>query len=161
MHKVAVLAVLLGFLVISANTTLGAGKPSECDQTQCVAGSAVSIKAVKGSPFFICPSLALADYTNFVLGVVAIGQILGGARPDISPETGEPIQTGATKIILDNKRQRAGAATFDEAAAKCKLGKSTGGLTVMNNSDDQYIWVGNSTMTFWAPKFSAYLTGKQ
>jgi len=122
----------------------------QCNFADCDAGTAVVTATKKDGPFFSCETEALADYTNFVLGLVS----LGGKVRNIDPETREPQYEGATKTMLDQLRSKAGVATFDEAGSHCRLGPYRHRVIVMNyQKDRQSTWVADtaSKSSFWLP----------
>jgi hypothetical protein len=136
------------------------GERASCDEAKCVAGTPISLVVRKGEPYFVCPTLELVTYSNFVLGILAVNKEFSGRMSDVSPVTGEPELVGESKAMIDTLRRKARVSTFDGAVAKCTYGKNTSNLTVMNNADALYIWVGNGKTAFWVPKFAAHIRKK-
>lgn len=127
-----------------------------CAVKACPAGMAGVTYATKAEPFYACPTAELAEYTNFVLGIAAMGAAMG-SMPNVSPVTGEPEMEGTTKGMMGMFRERAGVKTFDQAVAQCFPGKGKKKVVVANNpKDGTVIWVSsdNPKMMFWIPKAS-------
>ena len=132
-----------------------AGVNTRCDVVTCAAGSKVISYAKKNEPYYMCPTRELAEYTNFVIGLVFLSVQISGKMPNISPITGEPEYVGETKTRLDRMRDLAGVSNFDQAVASCKLGKNALHMFVTNNpKDGNLIWVSDekSKKLFWMPK---------
>lgn len=155
---------VIGFVVGVVISTSSFGAKDEistrCNIAECFAGSKVVTYAKKGDGYFACPTAELADYTNYVRGLVGMVYGLTGRMPNISPVTGDPEQTGKSKELLDALRSLAKVRTFDQAAALCKEGRGAVKATVLNNpKDGMSIWVGDAKTdsAFWMPKGSANL----
>ena len=143
--------------VVACNISLGSvadASPTMCTPDSCKAGTQAITYATKQEPYFACPSRELADYTNFVVGLVAIQASLG-AFSNISPETGEPEVTGETKQMLDGLRVRAQASTFDDAVASCSKGKAKRKVLIINVPADALmaVWVHDdkANSSYWMP----------
>jgi hypothetical protein len=108
-----------------------------------------------------CPTRELVEYTDEVIGIVALTISVSGRPPNISDKTGEPEYLddkdgpNESRLILDRARKRANVRTFDEAAARCSGGINKVKVRVMNSPEDSSaIWVQNekTKATFWMPK---------
>ncbi|MDE1942730.1 MAG: hypothetical protein KGI47_06260 [Betaproteobacteria bacterium] len=149
---------LIGVIVVSIliYSTVSYSKQGEtCFLTKCAAGTVGKTHSSKNDHYYACPTKELAEYTNFVIGVMALTYQMTGNIPNISPDTGEPEYEGQTKEMIDNLRSDARVTTFDEAAGKCVDGEN--GLTVVvanNPSSGSAIWVvdRHKNNGFWMPK---------
>ena len=137
------------------------GDPSidnRCSISECFAGTAVKTFAEKSDPYYACPTKELSEYTNFVIGMVSASMQMTGRIPNISPITGDPEWSGGSKLILENLRNGAGVATFDQAIALCANGKNGIKVKVMNlPADSLVMWVHDPkrNISFWMPKSHA------
>jgi hypothetical protein len=132
-----------------------------CSATKCYAGDKGTTYATKSDIFLACPTRELAEYTNQVIGIVALTISISGRPPNISDKTGEPEYLDGrdgpneSRLMLDRARKRANVRTFDEAAARCSGGANKVKVRVMNSPEDSSaIWVQNekTKATFWMPK---------
>ena len=114
-----------------------------CDQVVCGPQQTVIARGRKSDFGYACSSKELADYTNYVVGLVAI-QAAVGAAANINPQTGDIESSGATGLIQTLLRERAGVATFDDALSKCLIVNRTVRLKIANDG-------GNSTNAWAAP----------
>ncbi len=127
---------------------------SRCDIAECPAGTIVVTAPAKDGAFFACRSEALSDYTNFVLGLVAMQKELTGSMPNIDPETGEPAYQEQTRQMLNELRSKAGVTTFDQAVAMCARGPHRQKVTVMNfekGRTSTWVGQGKSGASYWVP----------
>jgi len=69
----------LAALAVSANAA-----ETRCDITQCPAGSKVVTYATKSEMFYACPTPELAEYTNFLLGLITVQYTLTGTLPNVN-----------------------------------------------------------------------------
>ena len=127
-----------------------------CMAVECAAGTRAVTYATKQEPYYACGSRELADYTNFVLGLVVMQKQLTGTMPNVSDKTGEPEYHGETKLMLDSLRKKAGVTSFDQAVSMCTKGLGKLKVVVLNNpKDSNAIYVAtDSKKTFWLPKTS-------
>lgn len=155
-------ALLLVVVLAGAVSQAGAVQTT-CATTECAAGDTAVTYATKSEPYYACPTRQLASYTNFVLGLLAMHAMLGGKMPNISDKTGEPeypdsgSKPNETRLMLDVLRREAGVSTFDQAVARCVLGRGGQRVTIMNNPKDEVVaWVSTDKQkaTFWMPKSS-------
>lgn len=149
-----ILSLLLVVFSVSVVMAQGPQKKS-CSLTDCPAGTKAVTYATKNEPYYACGTRELVEYTNSVLGFLAMTVQLGQPMPNISDKTGEPEYTGETKAMLDTLRTKAGVATFDQAVAKCKKGTAKIKVTVLNNPKDSmaiYVMKDLQKTTFWMPK---------
>lgn len=157
---IAILTLLLNPLEFALAASGSAAAYTQCNVANCPAGSKVLSYAKKDDPFYACPTQQLGTYANYVIGMVSAIYSMTGQMPNISPVTGDPEQTGQSKILLDALRKEASVKTFDQAVAMCKSGKNRVRLTVMNFPDQgQQMWVGDEKTkeSFWMPKSHANL----
>lgn len=137
-------------LAVSAGAT-----ETRCDITPCPAGAKVVTYATKSEMFYACPTTELAEYTNFVLGLITVQYTLTGTLPNVSPATGEPEYQGETKSMISVRRNAAKVRTFDQATALCKEGKKGWRLLIANNPPDkQFLWAFDekTKQNLWYPK---------
>jgi hypothetical protein len=146
------LSQLITVAIASIAVTANAGEM--CTTDTCKAGTKAITHATKTEPYFACPTRELADYTNFVLGLVAMDAMMG-ASLNISPQTGEPEVEGETKAMLDHYRTAANAPTYDAAISLCHAGKSKHRVILLNVSDDTSlaVWVHDERQNenYWMP----------
>lgn len=150
MHK------LFTGLLLALSFAAVAGENKSCSLHDCAAGSMVVSYATRSEPYFACPSQELSDYTNYVLGIIEMNAMFG-EMPNISPDTGEPEQTGKSRAILDYLRIKARVSTFDQAVAACKKGRGGLRLMVANNpkgGTSMWVFERKTKKSFWAPKSS-------
>ena len=141
-------------LLVAPCVALASGAENSCLEKTCPAGTKATTYAKKSEPFFACPTIDLAEYSNFVVGLVQMGAAFG-SLPNISLVTGEPEYQGETKVLLDQMRKRANVSTFDEAVATCIKGKNGVKVLVANNPVDRSVlWVqaDKTGEMFWMPK---------
>ena len=127
-----------------------------CMAVDCPAGSRAVTYAKRQEPYYACGTRELADYTNFVLGLVVMQKQLTGTMPNISDKTGEPEYQDETKLMLDSLRKKAGVTTFDQAVSMCAKGVGRLKVVVLNNPKDNNVIyvVTHNKKTFWLPKTS-------
>lgn len=105
--------------------------------------------------------MELSDYTNGVLGAVAIVVGLGGQLPSIDTKTGEPRFAGETADYIRNLRLQARVKTFDEAISKCSTGSAGLRMRVANFEKNKFsMWVFSTkdpSRSFWMPTAHADL----
>lgn len=132
-----------------------------CQTAKCTAGQTTTTYATRSEPYFACPTRELSDYTNMVLGLVALTAQFGGSMPNISPETGEPEfrddanGPNKTRQMLAYYRGKAKVSTFDQAVALCAEGRSGFKVTILNIRDDEMsTWVHDSkrNVSYWLPR---------
>lgn len=149
--KKPILAVVILAISLPA---ISAEQSKDCSIIACGAGTKAVTYAKKGDPYYSCPSYELSEYTNSVLGFVAISRQLSGRFPKINPVTGEPVLGGDTKAMLDMLRNNAKVRTFDQAVSYCSKGKNKLAVTVVSNPIDSLSMrvsdEGNNQ--FWMPK---------
>lgn len=149
--KNSILAVVLLAFSLPA---VSAGQSKNCSIIACGAGTKAVTYAKKDDPYYSCPSYELSEYTNSVLGFVAVSYRLSGQFPKISPVTGEPVFSGDAKAMLDMLRNNAKVRTFDQAVSYCSQGKNKLSVTVVSNPADSLSMrvsdKGNNQ--FWMPK---------
>lgn len=128
-----------------------AKRGDECSDAQCQPGDKVKLRLPKGEKAFLCQTEAASDYVTTVYGMVSLQVTLTGKRPQISPETGEPVYDGDSKRLMDHLRGRANVSTFDEAVAMCREGRNGQIFTVMNSEKSTTaIWVaGKDGVPVW------------
>jgi hypothetical protein len=125
-----------------------------CAVSECRSGTKAITYSRKDDFYYSCPTMELAAYTNTLIGIAAI-QSMTGTPPNISPTTGEPEVTGATKTQIDSLRSKANVSSFDQAVALCTHGKHGIKVTVANNhAESDMVWVSNdkTSKMFWMPK---------
>jgi hypothetical protein len=131
-----------------------------CSISACPAGSSVVTASKKEGPFFACETSELSDYTNFVLGLVAMGKAIGAPPANLDPQTGEPAYQGTTKDMLDDLRGKASVESFDEAGSHCAFGKFKRRLKVLNYVQGRSsLWVidEKERKSYWVPTSSVDL----
>lgn len=137
------------------------GLSGSCSATKCYPGDKGTTHATKSDMFFACPTRELVEYTDQVIGIVALTIAVSGRPPNISDKTGDPEYLddkdgpNESRLLLDRARKRANVRTFDEAAARCSRGANKVKVQVMNSPEDSTaIWVQNekTKATFWMPK---------
>jgi hypothetical protein len=147
--KAITLAAIFCCSVASANPN------TQCNIAACNAGAKVVSYYSKSEPYFMCPTQELAEYTSFVLGMMAASYEMTGSLPNISPITGEPEAKGDMKIMMDRMRSHASIKTYDQATALCSPGKGGLKLMVSNNpSNSMVMWVfeEKTKASFWVNK---------
>ncbi len=138
----------------------GSDISTSCQVKKCFAGDQVISFATKKDPFFACSSMELSEYTNTVLGLIAISIQFTGHLPNISDKTGDPIVQGETKTLLDNLRAAAGVQTLDQALHNCMQGIGKRKLIVLNfpeSADRGSMYVTDTLrkLSYWMPKGAA------
>lgn len=128
-----------------------AKRGDECSDAQCQPGDKVKLRLPKGEKAFLCKTETTSDYVTTVFGMVSLQMTLTGKRPQISPDTGEPVYDGDSKRLMDHLRGRANVSTFDEALAMCREGRNGQVFTVMNSvKSTTSIWVaGKDGVPVW------------
>lgn len=162
MRKITLVAMIL----LLAPPIFAGAKTSEksaesCQTAKCTAGQTTTTYATRSEPYFACPTRELSDYTNMVLGLVALTAQFGGQMPNVSPETGEPEYRddangpNKTRQMLAYYRSKAKVSTFDQAVALCAEGRSGFKVTILNIRDDEMsTWVHDSkrNVSYWLPR---------
>jgi hypothetical protein len=142
-------------LTVAATTTANAVDMSKsCTAVDCAAGTKALTYAQKEDSYYACPTFELSDYVNGTMGFVSMTYGITGKLPNVSPKTGEPQYTGQTKDMIDNWRTAAKVSTFDQAIAKCRVGKNKVQVIVMNSPESGLsVWVADQKQnTFWLPR---------
>lgn len=151
---VAILALAVLPFAASAASPLPPSLSHRCGLVDCPAGTVVITAPAGEGPFFVCPTAALSDYTNLVLGFLSAGKMLGAGMPNVDPATGEPAYQGESARMLADFRRAAGVSTFDQAVARCRFGKPQRRVTVLNFvRGREAVWVsdGQAKATYWLP----------
>ncbi|VVE69111.1 hypothetical protein PPN31119_03176 [Pandoraea pnomenusa] len=160
---VAATLVAVAGIMIGAQNASATSIEKSCMAQKCAAGDKAITYATKQEPYFACPTRELAEYTNFVIGLVATQRMLTGSFPNISPKTGEPeyLDQGGkpneTRLMFDQMRESARVSTFDQGVAMCKTGANKAQVTIMNvPTDATVVWVNDDKkkVSFWMPRGS-------
>lgn len=148
------------FLSFCNNAVAGADISTSCQVKKCYAGDQVISYATKKDPFFACSSMQLSEYTNTLIGLIAMTLQFTGHLPNISDTTGEPIFQGETKKVVENLRSEAGVQSFDQALQHCMQGSGKRKLIILNFPESEgigsmYVSDPQRKISYWMPKGAA------
>lgn len=129
---------------------------TSCLASECAAGTRTVTRASIQEPFYLCKSVELSEYANFVLSVMVKQASFADVAPEVSTKTGEPMAQGDDKLLLDKYRAKAGVSTFEQAISKCYRGRGNLNLVVLYSpKDSNSIYVAaekNQEDKYWLPK---------
>lgn len=129
---------------------------TSCLTSECAAGTRTVTHASIQEPFYLCKSVELSEYANFVLSVMIKQARFADIAPEVSTKTGEPMAQGDDKLLLDKYRAKAGVSTFEQAISKCYRGRGNLQLVVLYSpKDSNSIYVAaeeNQDDKYWLPK---------
>lgn len=105
--------------------------------------------------------MALSEYTNTVVGALAVASALGTQAPAIEPNTGEPQLQNPVKALMHSLRTKAGVRSFDEAVAACKRGPNKALFRVADFQKSRHSMLvvskNDARESFWIPTSNADL----
>lgn len=131
-----------------------------CSSQSCPVGTAATTKVGLDETFYICPTLALAEYTNLVVGLVWATLQMTGRQPSMSSANGEPVygggdETNETNRLVASRRLSAEVPSFFAAVAQCRQGSGDTAVVVVDSpagSAMSRVRLAAGSAEFWIPR---------
>ncbi|MDB5965109.1 MAG: hypothetical protein JWQ72_1609 [Polaromonas sp.] len=154
---------IIGALLAAAAFGAAADPKKQCNLVTCDSGTKVRTVASDRDPYYGCATAPMANYTNFVIGLVSLTIQMTGKLPNISPTTGEPEYKDGpsgpnqSRLMVEGLRRAAGVEGMGEATRKCVKGVSGRALMVLNNPDDGVLFFVSDPQGqgYWMPRSHA------
>lgn len=128
-----------------------------CSEQRCQPGWHVVSAASRDNFYYACPTRALSDYSNTVVGLVILRLRLGAHFPPASTLTGEPDYPEPVHGMIDALRREAHVLTLSQALAACHKGPDRARLVVLESTHSGSIRVARpGGKPFWMPEGHVY-----